>query len=134
MAKADFTVRLVPDHLVRIPRFRKSIPKQTRRGLIKAGAILEREFKHMVGGPGFTRNPGRSSDFIGVNQGRLRGSITSQLDSDGETVRIGPDVKYAIFHQIGTKHIPARPMLEPLWKRKGAKALDVLHREMMAKL
>lgn len=41
--------------------------------------------------------------------GKLRGSIRYVLGNNSVTV--GMEVEYSIFHQFGTKHIPARPFL-----------------------
>ena len=45
-----------------------------------------------------------------IKTGALRQSIVWELVS-GDAVRIGTDRKYAGYHQLGTKHMPARPFL-----------------------
>jgi len=44
-----------------------------------------------------------------VRRGRLRDSIKSRAFPDH--VEVGTNVKYAIFHQLGTKHMVSRPFL-----------------------
>ncbi len=41
--------------------------------------------------------------------GRMRDSLTSQASDDG--VRVGFGVAYAKFHELGTRFMPARPLL-----------------------
>lgn len=50
-----------------------------------------------------------------VQTGRLRSSITEELGQDGDELveRIGTDVSYAIFVEVGTSHAPAYPFLRP---------------------
>lgn len=50
-----------------------------------------------------------------VQTGRLRSSITEELTTDaGELVeRIGTDVEYAPYVELGTSHAPAYPFLRP---------------------
>ena len=43
-----------------------------------------------------------------IKSGALRQSISWKLEGT-DTVVIGSDKKYAIYHQDGTKHMPARP-------------------------
>jgi len=43
-----------------------------------------------------------------IKSGALRQSISWKLEGT-DTVVIGSDKKYAIYHQEGTKHMPARP-------------------------
>lgn len=45
-----------------------------------------------------------------IKSGVLRQSINWKLE-DGDTVVIGTDKKYAGYHQLGTKKMPARPFM-----------------------
>jgi phage gpG-like protein len=50
--------------------------------------------------------------------GRLQRSFQQEgpdhiEESDGTTLTFGSRVPYAIFHQIGTRNMPARPILTP---------------------
>ncbi len=42
----------------------------------------------------------------------LAQSFTSKIN--GMTAQVGTPVKYAIYHEFGTKHIPARPFMKPV--------------------
>lgn len=46
-----------------------------------------------------------------VDTGRLRASIHSQVD--GDSVRIGTNVNYAVFVELGTRHQSPQPYLVP---------------------
>lgn len=47
-----------------------------------------------------------------VRTGAMRDSITVTVDSDG-TVTLGIGVEYAIENELGTRNMPAKPMLAP---------------------
>lgn len=51
----------------------------------------------------------RGGDKPLSDTGVLKGSIRYVLGNN--SVTIGTDTEYSIFHQFGTKHIPARPFL-----------------------
>lgn len=50
-----------------------------------------------------------------VQTGRLRSSITEELGVDGDELveRIGTDVSYAPYVELGTSRAPAYPFLRP---------------------
>lgn len=50
-----------------------------------------------------------------VDTGRLRSSITHEVYSDGHGVvgRVGTNVDYAPFVELGTSHMAAQPFLRP---------------------
>ena len=50
-----------------------------------------------------------------VDTGHLRRSITHELDRRGfnQFVRIGTNVSYAVFQELGTRFHPAQPFLRP---------------------
>ena len=43
--------------------------------------------------------------------GRLRNSITSE--SDGQSAQVGTNVEYAIYNEMGTYKMKARPFIKP---------------------
>lgn len=53
-----------------------------------------------------------------VDTGRLRSSITDEVGADagGLVARIGTNVNYAIFVELGTSRMSARPYLRPALK------------------
>lgn len=50
-----------------------------------------------------------------VDTGRLRSSITNELGAEGDDLvaRIGTDVDYAAYVELGTSRAPAQPFLRP---------------------
>lgn len=50
-----------------------------------------------------------------VDTGRLRSSIVDEMGSDGEglVARIGSDVEYAAYVELGTSRMGAQPYLRP---------------------
>jgi len=52
------------------------------------------------------RKPGRSGPLIDTSA--LFRSLLAK-DPTGDSVEVGTDREYGLFHQFGTKHLPARP-------------------------
>lgn len=85
------------------------------------------------------RLTGPRPKYLGVVTGRLRSSI-----SMGRVIKrgnifvqaIGTNVKYAPFHEFGTKHLPARPFLAPaLQSRENHKRIiRIFGKEIQARL
>jgi len=53
--------------------------------------------------------------YVAVDTGNLRRSITHELGGRGfnQYVRIGTNVLYGLFQEIGTRNMPAHPFLRP---------------------
>ena len=45
---------------------------------------------------------GTAANFCPVDTGRLKNSISSAVDEEDQTVYIGTNVEYAIYHEFGT--------------------------------
>jgi len=58
---------------------------------------------------GITGRP--DPELKAVDTGRLRASLTHEVDAAKLLVRIGTNVKYAIFVFLGTRKMIARPVL-----------------------
>lgn len=59
---------------------------------------------------------GASKQLCPVDTGRLRASITHEVETRGteEVVgRIGTNVEYAVYQELGTSRHPAHPYLRP---------------------
>ena len=100
---------------IKLNRVDKNFMSNLRKGFDRAGAILERGIKK--------RAP--------VKTGTLRRSVNFQIDSDGMTLRVGPNVVYAAIHEFGgwagrgrKTYIPARPYVKPTWEAEGSKVLN----------
>ena len=55
-----------------------------------------------------------AKDEVAVDTGNLRRSITSEVfDEKKPFARVGTNVFYAIYQEIGTRHHDAKPFLRP---------------------
>ena len=52
------------------------------------------------------------TDMRAVDTGRLRGSMTSKVDTANRQVIAGTNVEYAPYVNYGTSRMPARPFME----------------------
>lgn len=57
----------------------------------------------------------RAKELCPVDTGRLRSSITSAIETEGDTIVgvVGTDVEYASFVEFGTQRMDAQPFLTP---------------------
>lgn len=65
-----------------------------------------------------------------VDTGNLRGSITYEVDTDGNAVYIGTNVEYAPYVELGTSRQKAQPFLRPAASEHGAQYLQVLKKAL----
>jgi HK97 gp10 family phage protein len=85
-------------------------PKEIEKALVKAGLLVERDYKLNVSQAGL------------VDTGRWINSITHKEDdfgTDHPSVQVGATVKnppYPLFHEIGTSKFPATPTLTPAYE------------------
>lgn len=58
---------------------------------------------------------GAAKQLCPVDTGRLRASITHEVEGEGLDVvaRIGTNVSYAPYQELGTRHMPPHPFLRP---------------------
>lgn len=61
---------------------------------------------------------GSAKGHAPVDTGNLRRSITHELGASGlnQYVRIGTNVEYAVFQELGTRFHPAHPFLRPAFE------------------
>lgn len=85
-----------------------AIKRQIENGMDAIGQACEdyAKLKCPVGTP-------ESTGIPGYQGGTLRGSITHAVSSDGKTVVVSTNVKYAPYVELGTKKMDARPFLRP---------------------
>lgn len=65
---------------------------------------------------------GDSKRMVAVDTGRLRASITHEVEKKGDEVtgRVGTNIEYGIYQEYGTSKMSASPFLRPsLEKNKG---------------
>ena len=65
-----------------------------------------------------------------VDTGHLRGSITHEVDFDGDAVYIGTNVEYAPYVELGTSRQKAQPFLRPAASEHGAQYRQVLKKAL----
>lgn len=65
-----------------------------------------------------------------VDTGRLRNSITHQVESDERSVYIGTNVEYAPHVELGTRHQQAQPFLRPAATEHGSTYRSILKRNL----
>lgn len=65
-----------------------------------------------------------------VDTGNLRGSITYEVDTDGDAVYIGTNVEYAPYVELGTSRQKAQPFLRPAASEHGAQYRQVLKKAL----
>lgn len=65
-----------------------------------------------------------------VDTGNLRGSITHEVDADGNAVYIGTNVEYAPYVELGTSRQKAQPFLRPAASEHGAQYRQVLKKAL----
>lgn len=69
--------------------------------------------------------------------GNLRESVAAAYDRDGLRTSVGwrdQDDKYALFHERGTRRIPANPTLLPALERESRELVDRLRTEIRRRL
>ena len=65
-----------------------------------------------------------------VDTGNLRGSITYEVDADGNAVYIGTNVEYAPYVELGTSRQKAQPFLRPAASEHSAQYRRVLKKAL----
>jgi len=138
---AELSMKMKPKQSQILFRLTTKMKPNIRQALVKAGAILEGQIKEHLSGPGFTRNPNRSSPYPGILSGTLRSSVHFKLESNGLTVHVGPGGaarKYAAIHEFGgmagrghSTYIPARPYVFTAWKKKQREVMSAIQKELM---
>lgn len=61
-----------------------------------------------------------------VDTGRLRASITHQIDTGSDSVYIGTNVEYGVYVEMGTRYRKAKPYLKPAATEHGSQYRSVL--------
>lgn len=97
----------------------RSVKLQTRQDLSKflrrKAFEVERAAKLSMKGGGKPHIPSRPGEPPHVDEGRLRASITTEFQQTQNTMeaRVGTNVRYGRFLEVGTRDIEPRPWLRP---------------------
>lgn len=100
-----------------------------------AGEIVEKEAKRVLGTYDYGWAPLAQStidrkangDTPLLETGEMRDSIGHHVDG-ARAVEIGSNNDKAVWHELGTEHIPARPFLMGALEHKGEEAAHVIGR------
>lgn len=117
--------------------FSRALPGQLQSGFKRAGSIFERDMKKKLSGPGrvkgSTHGPiSRLGDYPGKRTGRLQNSVNFQVSNTagGLQLRVGPNVSYAPFLELGTSKMQPYPFVGPTLEHKADEAVDAIQREI----
>ena len=104
---------------IKVTSYRKEreaeIMKGLQKSLEKVGALVERQAKI---------NVSQTTGHPRVQTGRLRASITHELDND--SVKIGTNVIYGKYLEFGTSRMPPYPWLFPAVEMKRREIIEIL--------
>jgi len=100
---------------------KEHVRRRAVRFLRRAAIVVERQAKVLLSVPGTGRNKGRKSGPITRSKpgepprkqtGRLRASVTREVDESSLTARVGTNVDYGKFLELGTSRgLKPRPWL-----------------------
>ena len=120
----------------KIAGFQHALPGQIAKGFRKAGEIFLSSIRDKISGEGFSRNPARSSPYPGIKSGEMFRTLFMKVSrrQGGVTLRVGPNVDYAIYQEYGTSTIPPRPFVGPTLNEELDEAMDAIEFEIMKPL
>ncbi len=70
---------------------------------------------------------GQAKELCPVDTGFLKGSITHDVNAEGDAVRIGTNVEYGIYQELGTVKMAAQPYLRPALYNSKANILKIFN-------
>ncbi len=117
--------------MVKFTNFLKDTLPRAKKGLLRAGFVVEAQIKKNLSG---RRTPSNPYPGIGLTQ-QLRDRVNTTPSDEGMVVRVGPHVVYAAIHEFGGQTgrggkttIPKRPYVAPAWKQSRDKVIDIMRR------
>lgn len=117
----------------KLNRYSVKLPKTTEKGMRLAGALLVGQIQRFLTGPSKTIDPSRI--YPGVVTQKLRSSIKAVVDPGKEpSLKVGPNVFYAIYLELGTSTIKAIPFIFPAWTKRKKDVLKVIKKQIMKPL
>ena len=130
----EVTIQLVGGKRLtrKLKTFGRVLPQQIRKGFVRAGGIFLKSIRQKISGEGYSRNPGRGVPYPGIKSGEMFRTLFVEVKdtTSGPSLRVGPNVEYAVFQEFGTKHIPARPFIDPTLEGELDKAMDAIQQEI----
>jgi len=101
------------------------INKANKQIINKACLMVERDAKQSIG---LVPSPSPPGHAPAAPTGRLRSSITHEIE--GTTGRVGTNVEYALFLELGTEKMSPRPFLRPAL-HKNEKAIRQMFKKII---
>lgn len=96
-------------------KFNRLLDAELVKYMYRIGARGEAISKHLISGSlDPTDKSAAYQTLKAVDTGRLMNSLTFEVDTKSRVVRIGTNVKYAIYVFLGTIHMGARPVLRTM--------------------
>ena len=88
---------------------------QLKRFMVAKGLTVQRTAQDSMRGGGSPHTPSRPGEPPAVDTGTLRRSIQMEVNATPAliVVRVGTNLKYGLFLELGTIHIEPRPWLLP---------------------
>ncbi len=96
------------------PEVKAKLDSQLVKNLHRAAITYKNEVKRVLSESPPASAPGEPPHR---DTGRLRASISHEVDESAKTARVGTNVKYGKFLELGTSKMAARPYLRPTWDR-----------------
>lgn len=140
---AEVSISIAGDKVItrKLANFERALPGQIRKGFTAAGRLWERDMKRKLSGPGRVRGSthgpvSRLGQFPGVVTGTLRRSVNYQVSgvAGGMELRVGPNVEYARYLELGTRKMKPYSFVRPSFEDKADEAIDLIQREIMKPL
>ncbi len=94
------------------------------RRLHVASITLKNEIKEQISAP--SPPPSAGGEYPHKDTGRLRASISNEVDNAAKTARVGTNVLYGKFLELGTKKMAARPFLRPTFDKLKAQIMEIM--------
>jgi HK97 gp10 family phage protein len=121
-------------------KFIDGVEKQLKDNLFKAAVYLKTKIKerlNVTGNPILaSRGPGgrhyrnetvsAPGDAPHKMLGNLQRSIAHAVDSDGKTAYVGSNLDYALYLEIGTSKMAARPFFRPIFQEEADTLAKIL--------
>lgn len=97
----------------RWPNIRGELRAQVRARLRLAGEVAASRIRQNISQPTRTLGPSLPGAFPHADTGSLRKSVTYRIDETELSCRVGSDIEYAPYLELGTSKMDARPFVTP---------------------
>lgn len=77
------------------------------------------------------RGPSTPGTPPGVQTGTLRSSVTTEVNAAELTARVGTNLEYAPYLELGTRKMEARPFLQPALEKSRLRIQQIFDRPIL---